>query len=365
MQLLFPIALNFLPAVVAFALGVLWRRTRKAIVFFRARRFWRPVISDDLQIVLGGFGDLRGFEASGLIGRGDVLAMNELVAYFQKIGYGAPRVSYADELGHYDLTGKSLRSNMIIIGGPDVNSIARDILDRVNLGVDFAGGEIDESLPMHRQERRLKLHPIGRFSQFFAIERTNHHEILLIRDLKAPRDQKGSGIYRPSIKNGKVLIDYGVVARSPNPFDPDKNVVLLGGAYGYGTWGAVRFAQSPRFLNELKKLPKEASTIECLFGVEIVRESPQNIRPEFVRSSPRNLSALRELVGSGRRPGPRQRCRCAAAGPAAAGMRVFSSGSRCRQMTCPHFGAASSPDNRLPPAGHVHRLRKRSSGEMR
>lgn len=288
MQLLFQIALNFFPAVVAFALGILWRRTRKAVVFFRARRFWRPVISDDLQIVLGGFGDLHGFEASGLIGRGDVLAMNELVAYFQKIGYGAPRVSYADELGHYDLTGKSLRSNMIVIGGPDVNSIARDILDRINLGIDFASGQIDESLSTHGREGRFKLHPRGRFSQFFSTERSNRG-ILLIRDLTMARDQKRPAIYRPTIKNGKVLIDYGIVARAPNPFDPDKSVVLLAGAYGYGTWGAVRFAQSPRFLNQLKRLPKEASTIECLFGVEVVRESPQNIRPEFVRSSPRNL----------------------------------------------------------------------------
>jgi hypothetical protein len=289
-QVLFQVALNFFPAVVAFALGVMWRRARKAIVFFRARRFWRPVISDDLQIVLGGFGDLRGFEASGLIGRGDVLAMNELVAYFQKIGYGAPRVSYADELGLYDLTGKSLQSNMIIIGGPDVNSMARDILDRINLGVDFAAGQMGESLSICRQGGRFKLNPIRPFSQFFAIERSNYRKIPLVRDLTASRDQEASAIYCPSIKNGKILIDYGVVVRAPNPFDPDKSVVLLCGTYGYGTWGAVRFVQSARFLNELKKLPKGTSTIECLFGVEVVRESPQTIRPEFVRSSPRSLS---------------------------------------------------------------------------
>jgi hypothetical protein len=297
-QLLFQIALGFFPAVVAFALGVLWRRSRKAIVFFRARRFWRPVISDDLQIVLGGFGDLRGFEASGLIGRGDVLAMNELVAYFQKIGYGAPRVSYADELGYYALTGKSLRSNMIIIGGPDVNSIARDVLDRINLGVDFAAEEIEigESSSIRGQRSRFKLSSGKRFSHFFTIERNNNHDILVIRDLAAPHDEGGPTIYCPSIKNGKTLIDYGVVARAPNPFDPDKSVVFLAGAYGYGTWGAVRFAQSPKFLNELKKLPKETSTIECVFGVEVVRESPQNIQPEFVRGSPRILSSLRELV---------------------------------------------------------------------
>src|SRR5215472_18863424 len=144
MQLFLQLALNLFPTVLAFALGVLWRRVRIAVTYFRARQFWRSVMSADLQFVLGGFGDLHGFEASGLVGRGDVLAMDELIAYFQRIGLGKPRMSYGDQLGRYDLSGESLRTNMIIIGGPDANSLTRDMIDRMNLGIDFVEVRIDK-----------------------------------------------------------------------------------------------------------------------------------------------------------------------------------------------------------------------------
>jgi hypothetical protein len=137
MGLLIQLALNLFLAIIVFVAGILWRKLRVTVLFFRARRFWQPVMSDDLQLVLGGFGDLEGFEASGLVGRGDVLAMNELTAYFQRIGYGTPRISYGDQLGRNDLTGESLRTNMIIIGGPDANSMTRDVIERIKLGIDF------------------------------------------------------------------------------------------------------------------------------------------------------------------------------------------------------------------------------------
>jgi hypothetical protein len=283
-QLLIQIALGFLPVVAAFILGILWKRLRITLIYFRARRFWRPVMTNDLQLVLGGFGDLRGFEASGLVGRGDVLAMDELIAYFEKIGYGKPRIAYGDQLGRADLLGDSLRTNMIILGGTDANSLTRDMVNQIKLGVDFVPTSVDE-FQADRSVGEVKERRVRNLMRARGIKFGQPWRIPVIRDLV---DQSGSTqpkVYRPSVKDGKVQSDYGLIIRAPNPFDPAKNVIILCGTYGYGTWAAVRFAQSREFLAELAKI-RSARAIECVVGVDVVRESPQRLRPEFVRESP-------------------------------------------------------------------------------
>ena len=271
MQLLGGLALNLLPSVIAFTAGLLRRRVRTAFVFSRARQFWRPVMSSDLQLVLGGFGDLRDFEASGLVGAGDVLAMNELTSYFQKIGYGTPQISYSDQL-----MGDELRTNMIILGGPDANSMTRLVLDRTKLGIELVKipvDELDQASEARKQNPQIAP-PLGKGA------------IPVIRDWAEQRGSPGPQDYYASVKVGGDMTDYGVLIRISNPFEETKTVVILCGSHGYGTWAAVQFAQSGRFLSELQKIPRDAVSIECVLSVDVVRGSPQRLRPEFVRETP-------------------------------------------------------------------------------
>lgn len=49
-------------------------------------------------MVIGRFRGLQGFEASGVIGAEDALAMYNLHEYFKRIGFGSFNVSYNDQL---------------------------------------------------------------------------------------------------------------------------------------------------------------------------------------------------------------------------------------------------------------------------
>jgi hypothetical protein len=90
-------------------------------------------------------------------------------------------------------------------------------------------------------------------------------------------------VYQPSKDGDNILTDCGVIIRAPNPFEPTKQVILLCGSYGYGTWAAVQLAQDKEFL---RQVPKRAGPLECIFQVDVVRDTPQRPRLYFVRETP-------------------------------------------------------------------------------
>lgn len=65
MQVLIQAAEGLITGVLAFLLGLLWQRVNKIVLNYRARRFWHPVMSKDVQLVMSRFRGLQGFEASG------------------------------------------------------------------------------------------------------------------------------------------------------------------------------------------------------------------------------------------------------------------------------------------------------------
>lgn len=293
MQVLIQAAEGLITGVFAFILGVLWERIRKALLNYRARRFWRPVMSNDLQLVIGRFRGLQGFEASGVIGAGDALAMHNLNEYFKHIGFGGFKVSYNDQLGYGDAAGEALRTNLILLGGPDANTLTYEVIKRLSLGIAFK--EIYPASPDELFEPRVFDPATAETSPFANSSRSALITGRILRRIgivSSPQwrtpvilDINNKKLYQPLKDGDKILADCGVIIRAPNPFNTTKTVVILCGSYGYGTWAAVDYAKSGEFLSQV---PHRSDAVECVFMVDVVRDTPQCPVPQFVRRSPQN-----------------------------------------------------------------------------
>jgi hypothetical protein len=295
MQVFIQGAEGLITGVLAFVLGLLWRRINKIALNYRARRFWHPVMSRDVQLVMSRFRGLQGFEASGMIGAGDAVAMHNLSEYFTRIGFRSFKISYNDQLGYGEALGQSLQTDLILLGGPDSNTLTNEVVKRLSLGIAFK--EIYQSHPTVLLEPRI-WDPTADTSsdgddpaQAPVIQRIMRRVGVTLAS-EPPREQwripvildiTDQKLYRPVMNGDQIVTDCGVIIRAPNPFDESKTVVILCGSYGYGTWAAVQLAQRKDFLSQI---PHGSGSLECVFEVDVVRDTPQRPQLKFVRRSP-------------------------------------------------------------------------------
>lgn len=206
----------------------------------QSRAFWSVFSDAPCQIVMGRHREFTQFEYSGFLGVGDAMAMTELQSHFEGIGLKDVKVSFADRLD-----GDALKTHLVVLGGPDGNVVAREIVRRVSSTVRFGSPE--------------------------------RHEIAFY-------DSQTAKTYVPSgTGTDEINDDYGAIFYTSNPFYPERKVMLIAGSFGYGTWAGCRFIASPEFLGH--SLTVAHSPIECLIHVDVFRETPQRIK----------LIALREL----------------------------------------------------------------------
>jgi hypothetical protein len=160
------------------------------------------------------------------------MGSTELRAYFASLGLRDFAVSYADRLD-----GDSLKTNLILIGGPHPNAISKEVFTRINSTLRF-----------------------GNPARFGS----------------AIYDSSTDTSYAPLIDSGEILKDYGLILKTSNPFAPSKQVLLIAGSFGYGTWAGVRFAMSKEFVTN--QVVAEGKPLECLIETDILRGTPQDIR---------------------------------------------------------------------------------------
>jgi hypothetical protein len=204
----------------------------------KAKDFWTPFSDGQLQIVMGRHRDFTTFEYSGFLGVGDVLGMTELQVHLNDVGLQNVNISFADHLG-----GDSLKTHMIILGGPDGNSITSEVVGRINSTLRFGN--------------------------------PNLHEIALY-------DSKTGNVYAPSgTGTESIKDDYAIIFLAINPFNFSKRLLLIGGSFGYATWAGVRFVLSNEFLDH--DLVKTGADIECLIKTDIFRDTPQQIELIILR----------------------------------------------------------------------------------
>lgn len=271
------VVLGVVASFLAFVLGLAWRRLTKLVVNYRARRFWRPLVERHLTVVLGRL-PLPQFEASGVVGAGDNIALRELSDYLHRIGFRHFSLLYHDESGwNSSSTITPLTGNLILLGGPDANSLTREVIGRITLGLEFR-----EVTPAHLraiQQGRAQIDRPPTPPRRWPGQRR--------RSPGAPQwrvpvmvDRTSRQVYGPTRDGDDVHSDCGVMIRCPNPFNPDREVMIFCGSYGYGTWAAVRFAVSDEFL---RRLPAGARFVECVLSADIVHHAPQRPTVEVLR----------------------------------------------------------------------------------
>jgi hypothetical protein len=204
----------------------------------KLRSFWLPFFEGGLQIVLGRFREFAAFEQSGLLGVGDAVAMTELRAGLESVGLLGVPISYADRLD-----GDALKTNLVLLGGPDANLLTREVARRIQSTLKF--GDPDR-------------HVIALFDS------VDQRQFVPRR---SPPD---------TIENV-----FGIVFSCNNPFASHKRVILGAGSFGYGTWACVRFLLSEGFLDH--PLSVERAEAEFLIEAEVLWETPQRVRLHVAR----------------------------------------------------------------------------------
>jgi len=204
----------------------------------QSRAFWSMFSDSPCQIVMGRHREFKRFEYSGFLGVGDAMAMTELQTHLEGIGLINTKVSFADRLD-----GDALKTHLVILGGPDGNVVAHEIVRRIKTTLRFGSPE--------------------------------RHEIAL-------HDSQTDQTYVPSgTGTDEIMEDYGIILYTSNPFSPDKKAMLIAGSFGYGTWAGCRFVMSQEFLAH--PLAVRQSPMECLIHVDLFRETPQRITPIAIR----------------------------------------------------------------------------------
>lgn len=231
------ISIGLITAFIGFVLALAWKKFLKWFTYRKIKSFWRPLYSNDLQVVIGKFEKFGDFEPTGLIGLGDAIALAELGKYFEKFEFSGFKIVFSDHL-----KGDNLKTNLILLGGPDANPITKAALKFIpsTITEDASGIAIYDSL----QEK----------------------------------------LYIPSKKDEsskEVSKDYGVIIKTENPFDKKKDILIIYGAYGFGTWAGVRFAVTEAFTNH--EIISTCKSFECLIETEVVLDTPQQTRSITVR----------------------------------------------------------------------------------
>jgi len=226
------LSLAIAPLLLGYVIGWASPRLRQRWRTRRARKFWKPFARlRRLRVIAGGHrGRLDGWEASGLAGIGDVKALTELQDIFVENHLGRLPTTFSTSHNLALIEGMDL----ILIGGPDAN---------------WATLETASRLP-------------GRFT-FGDVK---DHAISIT-------DRVTGRVYSPNIRvDGVVDQDVGVIKMMPSPFGTDNRIMIIAGAFGYGTLAGVKLTRQKKFLQH--PLIANGGLFECLFHVDIVADEP-------------------------------------------------------------------------------------------
>jgi hypothetical protein len=211
-------------AVLAFGLGTFRRTIVRRIRTRETRRYWSAFRARGVAIVLGAFSpedllsqgsdqavEVDNFEPYGFVGFGEVLAIFALQQHLKVLGLEDIVVAHAEQVSSFE------SRNLVILGGPDPNSVTDLAMRHVQLPVRFEGSG-----------------PRTRMRVTFSESDDSG---------PAPDDTTYDPIFLPG-KHGRLMKDYGFVAQIPSPFSEDCRAVLLVGVYGAAISAAARLVTS-------------------------------------------------------------------------------------------------------------------------
>lgn len=237
---LYDLIINLSAAAIAFAAGWSFDKVRDLWRFRSIRGFWKPFATSDLKVVTSIFIKEQHYiwERSGLVGVGDVLALNELRQQLNRAG-----VEQLPLTPSHQLTGLERQGNLVLVGGPHSNQVTAEVMQRLPLTFTF--GSVDT------------------------------HDANIY-------DSVTGDVMRCVIGSGDQLVaDQGILIRATNPFNRERNVIILAGSFGFGTSAAARLLASSDILTHA--IVAEGHPFEAVFSVEIVGGTPQHIDVKELR----------------------------------------------------------------------------------
>lgn len=222
-------SVSILRIIISYLIGLLTLLTpwsiRKFLYYKNKQRptgkFWSPMFDKGLSIITAT--EEKEPEIKSQVF--DFLAINDIEKEFHK--------TFLGKYWRYTCTAISpdaLKRNLLLVAGPIPNDITREVLHRVDTRYTFRGNDIINKMDPN-------------FSQ------------------------------KAEIENDIVVRDYGIITRCKNPFHGNRNVIIVSGCYGWGTWGALKALLDPQNLRFLST--KKAPYFQILVSVGVFRKLPQ------------------------------------------------------------------------------------------
>ena len=176
-----------------------------------ARRIWRYESVDDLMVVMSSSALLNtGVYQRPMTGIGQIRSLSLLSAPLSRAfrHVDLERIRLADSVH-----GEDYERNLLILGGPKTNRVAEQMLTHLpSLPFGMAGTVITW----------------------------------------------GNTAYEGRASSGTVVTDYGFVVRAPNPFAPEKRIVMLAGSHTFGNVAAARWLAKN---GDSRKLPANVAVL--------------------------------------------------------------------------------------------------------
>jgi hypothetical protein len=240
--------INLLAALIGIILAQAWRQARRRVKYRASRAFWAPFLASPSHILISEVlsDEMRIYEMSGLTGLGEVHSLIQMMTKFTDARmYTDMRVATPTQSAE-----SVMNENLILLGGPDVNSATVRVVEALNPSLVVARDEADKNIVL---------------------------------------DRLTDTIYRPELSSVSVsgrrldrVHDYGIILRTKNPFNAGRHILLLMGAYGYGTLAAVQAC-----LDEAKELEVHSQRLEgqfeCLVSYSMSGGPPGLVKIESVR----------------------------------------------------------------------------------
>lgn len=211
--------------IVGYIIGWLSPKATRTFRTRRTKTFWRRFAdAEHSNVVVGMHRRLADVDPAGLMGAGCVKALLDLQAIFVETNLGRlPSIVSSEP------SPQMASSNLILIGGPAINSVTSEVLKRVS----------------------------GRFV-FGDLGGSNVSIV----------DQQTSSRYPRHTDWNNPTMDAGIIKRLQNPFNAKYEILIIAGVFGYGTEAGVRLCNDESFLRN--PIVASGRSFECIFTTEVV-----------------------------------------------------------------------------------------------
>lgn len=202
-------------------------------------QFWEHFITQETTIIFGSpvpDPDSLRYDPAGTMGVQDARAMEMILNTLRALA-GERRLPIRfKSLPSVGIHGENLRDNLILIGGPYSNTVTADVLRGMPITLIFFGAG----------------------------------------DIRAIYDEFDKKLYESNLKTVEGItegVDWGIIIRTRSPFNPEKQVLVLAGRYGFGSYAAAEAVCTPSLLRVM--CDQQRIFFKALVKAQVVRGWPQ------------------------------------------------------------------------------------------